>query len=98
MNKPRALDLFCGAGGATMGLMRADLDVVGVDSQPQAGQAVSSDVRVRRCAQTACRAEGLRLYMGKPTVPALFSCHTWQRNRPYDANHPDLDCRYSVTC
>lgn len=31
MIKPRALDLFCGAGGAAMGLHRAGFDVVGVD-------------------------------------------------------------------
>jgi len=35
MSKPRALDLFCGAGGAAMGLHRAGFDVVGVDIRKQ---------------------------------------------------------------
>jgi DNA (cytosine-5)-methyltransferase 1 len=29
--KPLALDLFCGAGGAAMGLYQAGFDVIGVD-------------------------------------------------------------------
>ncbi len=34
-NRPRLLDLFCGAGGAAMGYHRAGFDVVGIDSQDQ---------------------------------------------------------------
>lgn len=33
--RPRALDLFCGAGGASMGLHRAGFEVLGIDIQPQ---------------------------------------------------------------
>lgn len=35
MGKPRALDLFCCAGGAGMGLYRAGFEVVGVDIKPR---------------------------------------------------------------
>lgn len=34
MSKPRALDLFCGAGGATRGLQLAGFHVTGVDVRP----------------------------------------------------------------
>ena len=35
MNRPRLLDLFCGAGGAAVGYHRAGFEVVGVDIKPQ---------------------------------------------------------------
>ena len=35
MSKPRLLDLFCGAGGASTGYARAGFEVTGVDIEPQ---------------------------------------------------------------
>lgn len=35
MKKPRLLDLFCGAGGASMGYYRAGFEIAGVDIKPQ---------------------------------------------------------------
>jgi DNA (cytosine-5)-methyltransferase 1 len=35
VRRPRCLDLFCGAGGAAMGLYRAGFDVVGIDIKKQ---------------------------------------------------------------
>lgn len=35
MNKPRLLDLFCGAGGCACGYVRAGFEVFGVDNRPQ---------------------------------------------------------------
>jgi len=38
MSRPRLLDLFCGAGGCSVGYHRAGFDVVGVDNNPKVGK------------------------------------------------------------
>lgn len=35
MTRPKLLDLFCGAGGASFGYYQAGFDVTGVDLHPQ---------------------------------------------------------------
>lgn len=82
MKKLRALDLFCGAGGASMGLHRAGFEVVGVDIKPQPNYPFEfhhADVRTFR---------GLRrfdfIWAGPP-------CQKYTRAQRIRKNeHPDL--------
>lgn len=86
MNKPRALDLFCGAGGATRGLQNAGFHVTGVDINPQPNYCgdsfIQSDALCMRPKLLAC------IYQFIWASPPCQAHTLAQRIRKND--HPDL--------
>ncbi len=81
--KPRALDLFCGAGGATKGLQRAGFHVTGVDIKPQP----------RYCGDAFHQADALTVLLdGYEFIWASPPCQfaTSLKVMPNAKKHPDL--------
>jgi DNA (cytosine-5)-methyltransferase 1 len=62
-NKPRLLDLFCGAGGATKGYQRAGFHVTGVDLAPQP----------RYCGDEFVQADALTFTIGRGDFDAIHA-------------------------
>ncbi len=81
--KPRCLDLFCGAGGATKGLQRAGFHVTGVDIKPQP----------RYCGDAFHQADAMTFPLeGHDFIWASPPCQAYSvlRHLQGDKEYPDL--------
>ena len=86
MNKPRLLDLFCGAGGAARGYQQAGFYVVGVDNRPQPHYC--GDEFYQADALEFCAANGAEF----DAIHASPPCQAYSEATPvsYRPLHPDL--------
>lgn len=89
--RPRLLDLFCGAGGCSVGYHRAGFDVVGVDNRPQPNYPFRF---VQNDALWYCEGRGLdALREDFDAIHASPPCPAYSRASHYhgvQADHPDL--------
>ncbi len=91
--RPRLLDLFCGAGGASMGYHRAGFDVTGVDIAPQPHYPFEF-IRADAMQVLAFLADDAEPWPGAPGFDALGAspvCKLWSAATPAAAraNHVD---------
>ncbi len=91
-NRPRLLDLFCGAGGAAMGYHRAGFDVVGVDNRPQSHYPFEFHQGDALDVLESIAVGGFWLgEIGMPdAIHASPPCQRWAASSHYRAEHPDL--------
>lgn len=92
-DKPRLLDLFCGAGGAARGYQRAGFYVVGIDNRPQPHYV--GDEFVQADALEYCAAHGREF----DVIHASPPCQAYTRAQPIqNRQHPRMigDVRESL--
>jgi len=87
MGRPKLLDLFCGAGGASMGYHRAGFEVIGVDIKPQPHY----PFKFYQADALEFPLEGYDAYHASPPCQAFSTIAKQNRAiRPGKYNHPDL--------
>lgn len=80
-DKPRALDLFCGAGGSARGLQLAGFHVTGIDHQPQP----------RYCGDAFIQADAMEFPLeGYDLIWASPPCQAYAQLGAKDGRHPEL--------
>lgn len=85
MERPRLLDLFCGAGGAAMGYHRVGFDVAGVDIKPQPHYPFRF---YQAEALEFCEKHGAEFDVIHASPPCQRYCE--ETPMAYRKNHPDL--------
>lgn len=99
MKRPRLLDLFCGAGGCSVGYHRAGFDVVGVDHRTMSNypftMAVRDALETLRCLLDGnCIRPARKERYGLADFDAIHASPPCQKfsamNRAVKADHPDL--------
>lgn len=89
MSGPRLLDLFCGAGGAACGYVRAGFDVTGVDHKPQKNYLKSgASAFIQADALEYCREHGHEFDAIHASPPC--QAHTSLRSMWNSREHPEL--------
>lgn len=88
MSKPRLLDLFCGAGGATRGYQLAGFHVTGVDINPQPHYV--GDDFIRADVMDPLFGDTIALYDAVHASPPCQAYSTMRRGLWKDREHPDL--------
>lgn len=97
-DRPRLLDLFCGAGGAARGYQLAGFHVTGIDITPQPRYA--GDVFIQADALEYCREHGHEFdaIRASPPCQAHSSLKTMHNARDHDDLVPETRAALQATC